>query len=118
MDRHKFGVNSYTDVLISTRIINELLCFIIFSIYERYAQDQREDEPRDETNSGFGSNKKEVTNIETVENVVMLFRIQATDLFYVVMSDGYGVIDRMEAYWSVTKVIPNLSFIVSTSEPE
>jgi hypothetical protein len=66
VDRHKFGVNSYTAVSTSTRIINELLRFVIFSIHERYSQDQREDESRDETNRSSGSNKKEITIIETV----------------------------------------------------
>lgn len=112
-------MNSYTAVLISTRIINELLRFIIFSIYERYAQDQREDESRDEINRSSGSNKKEITSIETVVkryDVVPISRLQT--YFIVVMSNGYGVIDRMEEYWSVTKVIPILSCIVSTSQPE
>lgn len=112
-------MNSYTDLSTSTRIINELLRFLIFSIHERYAQDQREDESRDEINRSSGSNKKEITSIETVVkcyDVVPISRLQT--YFIVVKSNGYGVIDRMEAYWSVTKVIPILSFIVSTSESE
>jgi hypothetical protein len=40
--------------------------FDAFSIHERYAEDQREDESCDEVNSGFGCNKKEIAIIQTI----------------------------------------------------